>query len=93
MTRPEIEAVQRRLSLLSEPAVRDEYARAHAKCCLGRGGLPTPAEIQRLLGDLESSLAVATERKAALAALKDASGFMRSAWHLTGPADLWLEYS
>ena len=50
MSRSEIESFQRQLSLLSEPAVREQYTQAHAKCCLGRGGLPTPAEIQQFLG-------------------------------------------
>jgi hypothetical protein len=49
LTRSEIEDVQRQLSLLSEPAVRDAYVKAHAECCLGRGELPSPAQIQRLL--------------------------------------------
>jgi hypothetical protein len=49
MGRADIESFQRQLSLLSEPAVRDQYAQAHAKCCLGRGGLPSPAEVQRFL--------------------------------------------
>lgn len=49
LTRDEIEAFQRQLSLLSEPAVRDQYNQGHAKCCLGRGGLPSPGDIQRLL--------------------------------------------
>jgi hypothetical protein len=49
LTRPEVEALQRQLSLLTEPAVRDAYAQAHARCCLGRGGLPNPADVQRFL--------------------------------------------
>ena len=49
MTRDEIEAFQRQLSLLSEPAIREQYIQAHAKCCLGRGGLPSAAEVQRFL--------------------------------------------
>ena len=49
LSRPEIEALQRQLSLLSEPAVRDAYAQAHARRCLGRGELPSPAEVQRFL--------------------------------------------
>jgi len=31
LSRPEIEALQRQLSLLSEPAVRDAYVQAHAR--------------------------------------------------------------
>jgi hypothetical protein len=34
LSRSEIEALQRQLSLLSEPAVRDTYIQAHARCCL-----------------------------------------------------------
>ena len=49
LTRSDIEALQRQLSLLSEPAVRDAYVQAHARCCLGRGELPNPADVQRLL--------------------------------------------
>ena len=49
LSRPEIEDFQRQLSKLSEPAVRDAYVQAHARCCLGRGGLPSPAEVQRFL--------------------------------------------
>lgn len=49
LSRPEIEDLQRQLSQLSEPAVRDAYIQAHAKCCLGRGELPSPAEVQRFL--------------------------------------------
>lgn len=49
LSRIDVEALQRQLSMLSEPAVREQYIQAHAKCCLGRGGLPTPAEIQRFL--------------------------------------------
>jgi hypothetical protein len=49
LSRSEVEALQRRLSLLSEPAVRDAYMQAHARCCLGRGELPNPAEVQRFL--------------------------------------------
>jgi hypothetical protein len=49
LTREEIQAFQRQLSLLSEPAVREQYTHAHAKCCLGRGNLPSPADVQRFL--------------------------------------------
>lgn len=49
LTREEIDAFQRQLSLLSEPAVRDQYIQAHARCCLGRGAIPSPAEVQRFL--------------------------------------------
>ena len=49
LSRSEVEALQRQLSLLSEPAVRDAFIQAHAKCCLGRGALPSPAEVQRFL--------------------------------------------
>ena len=49
MSRSDVEALQRQLSLLSEPAVRDAYTQAHAKCCLGRGGLPKPEDVQRFL--------------------------------------------
>ncbi len=42
-------AMQRQLSLLSESAVRDAYVQAHARCCLGRGELPSPAQVQRFL--------------------------------------------
>jgi hypothetical protein len=49
LSRSDIEALQRELSLLSEPAVRDAYVQAHARCCLGRGGLPNPADVQRFL--------------------------------------------
>ena len=48
LSRSEVEALQRELSLLSEPAVRDAYIQAHARCCLGRGELPNPADVQRL---------------------------------------------
>lgn len=49
LSRSEVEAFQRQLSLLSEPAVRDAYVQAHARCCLGRGELPDPADVQRFL--------------------------------------------
>ena len=49
LSRPEIEALQRQLSLLSEPAVRDAYVQARARCCLRRGELPNPADVQRFL--------------------------------------------
>jgi|307.fasta_scaffold1028393_1 hypothetical protein len=49
LSRSEVEALQRQLSLLSEPAVRDAYVQAHARCYLGRGELPSPAEVQRFL--------------------------------------------
>ena len=49
LTRPEIEALQHQPSLLSESAVRDTYVQAHAQCCLGRGGPPSPADVQRFL--------------------------------------------
>jgi len=49
LSRTEVEELQRQLSRLSEPAVRDAYVQAHAKCCLGRGELPSPAEVQRFL--------------------------------------------
>jgi hypothetical protein len=49
LARREVEDLQRQLSLLSESAVRDTYVRAHAQCCLGRGGLPSPADVQRFL--------------------------------------------
>jgi len=60
LSRPEIEALQRQLSLLSEPAVRDAYVQAHARCCLGRGELPNPAEVQRFLRSCNETYPVAT---------------------------------
>ena len=49
MNRDDVEAFQRELSLLSEPSVRAQYIEAHAKCCLGHGQLPSPADVQRFL--------------------------------------------
>ena len=49
LSRSDVEAFQRELSLLSEPHVRDAYVQAHARCCLGRGELPSPADVQRFL--------------------------------------------
>ena len=45
----DVEALQRQLSLLSEPAVGDPFVQAHARCCLGRSELPSPAEVQQFL--------------------------------------------
>jgi hypothetical protein len=63
LSRPEIEALQRQLSLLSEPAVRDAYVQAHARCCLGRGELPKPGGRAAVPKRLEGSLAVGAERE------------------------------
>src|SRR5215472_411501 len=48
LSREEVLEFERQLSLLSEPAVRNQYVEAHSKCCLARGRLPTPEEIQHL---------------------------------------------
>ena len=49
LSKAEIEAFQRQLSLLSESSVRAQYTQAHAACCLGRGGIPSPADVQNFL--------------------------------------------
>jgi hypothetical protein len=49
LSREEVQEFQRRLALLSESSVRDQYSQAHAKCCLARGKLPTPVEVQHFL--------------------------------------------
>jgi hypothetical protein len=49
MTKQQIEAYRHGLQMLSSSHVREQYVRAHADCCLARGELPKPAEVQKML--------------------------------------------
>jgi hypothetical protein len=58
--------MQRRLSMLSESAVREEYVRAHAKCWDWTRRFAIVGRDSTAACDLEDSLAMGTECKASL---------------------------
>jgi hypothetical protein len=49
LSKQQIESFRHSLQMLSPSHVREQYITAHANCCLARGELPKPAEIQRML--------------------------------------------
>jgi hypothetical protein len=45
----QVEALARRLALLSQPCVTDAYRRAHQACCMSEDRLPKAADVQEMV--------------------------------------------